>query len=305
MADLAVGMTLLPMEQPESGAAPRWTQMRDSALLAETHGFDTFWIPDELVWEGEESGSVAGWWECVALTGAIAAVTSTIDIGTWVLSALHRSPALTVKAAETLDEISGGRFLFGLGAGHAGRQGAMFGFPPDRTVSRYEDALDIIIPLLRDGSADHAGTYHSSERVPNRPRGPQKERMRLMLAGHGPRNIGLAVRHGDMWSAYASSSSQPEAFDEMLALVERTCGEQGRDPASLGRSIGVAVVPPGAEPSPFFAGASPITGSVDEITATLLEFAERGVTSIELMADGDPMTSIPVLGEVVAMIKAA
>lgn len=304
MAGLSIGITLLAMEDPESGVAPRWSDMREWALLAEHHGFDTFWIPDELVWEGEESGSVAGWWECVALTGAVAAVTSTIDIGSWVLSALHRSPALTVKAAETIDEISGGRFLFGLGAGHAGRQGAMFGFPPDRTVSRYEDALDIIVPLLRDGSADHQGSYHTAERVPNRPRGPQGSDMRLMLAGHGPRNIGLAVRHADIWSAYATSSSQPDAFDDMLALVDRTCADQDRDPASLGRSIGVAVVPDGVEPSAFFAGSDPIVGTSEQVAETLLAFAERRVTSVELMVDGDPRMAIPALGEVVRLVKA-
>lgn len=305
MADLSIGFTAWAMENPKTGVAPRWDDIRNWALLTEQHGYDTFWIPDELVWEGEESGSVAGWWECVALTGAVAAVTSTIDIGSWVLSALHRSPGLTVKAVETLDEISGGRFLFGLGAGHAGRQGAMFGFPPDRTVSRYEDALEIIVPLLRSGEADHAGPYHSAERVPNRPRGPQGSDMRLMLAGHGPRNIGLAVRYGDWWSAYATTSSQPEAFDEMLALVDRTCEEQDRDPASLDRSIGVAVVLPGDEPD-FFAGSDPIVGSTEQIAETLLAFAERGVTGIELMADGaDPQVAIPVLAEVVAMVKEA
>lgn len=304
MADISIGFTAWAMEDPRTGAVPRWTDIRDWAVLSEQHGFDTFWIPDELVWENAESGSVAGWWECVALTGAVAAVTSTIDIGSWVLSALHRGPALTVKAAETLDEISGGRFILGLGAGHAGRQGAMFGFPPDRTVSRYEDALEIVVPLLRDGEADHTGPYHAAERVPNRPRGPQASDMRLMLAGHGPRNIGLAVRYGDVWSAYATSSSQPEAFDDMLALVDRTCDEQGRDPAGLGRSIGVGVVLPGHE-SFFFGDSHPITGTVEEIAETLLAFGERGVTSVELMVDGDPRESIPHLAEAVSLVKSA
>ena len=304
MADISIGFTAWAMEHPSSGAVPRWTDIRGWALLCEQHGFDTFWIPDELVWESEETGAEAGWWECVAVAGAAAAVTSTIAIGSWVLSALHRNPALTVKAAETLDEISAGRFVFGLGAGHAGRQGAMFGFPPDRTVSRYEDALAIVVPLLRKGSADHAGPYHRAERVPNRPRGPQGPSMPLMLAGHGPRNIGLAVRHADIWSAFATSSSQPDAFDDMLALVDRTCEEQGRDPASLGRSIGVGVVLPGHE-SFFFGDSHPIGGTVEQIAETMLAYAERGVTSIELMVDGDAQEAIPVLAEAVAIVKAA
>ncbi len=305
MADLSIGYTAWIMEDPKTGFTPRWSDVEAWSALAEEGGFDTFWVPDELIWESSETDEVAGWWECVAMAGAVAAVSSTISVGSWVLSALHRSPALTVKAAETLDEISGGRFVFGLGAGHAGRQGAMFGFPPDRTVSRYEDALGIIVPLLREGSVDHSGPYHAAERVPNRPRGPQGEGMPLMLAGHGPRNIGLAVRHADIWSAFATSSSQPAAFDDMLALVERTCDEQGRDPASLGRSIGVAVVVPGTEPGPFFGPNEPIAGTADQIVETLLAFHERGVTSIEIMVESDARMAIPALADIVAGVKAA
>ena len=122
MADLSIGFTAWAMENPKTGVAPRWDDIRNWALLTEQHGYDTFWIPDELVWEGEESGSVAGWWECVALTGAVAAVTSTIDIGSWVLSALHRSPGLTVKAVEktsygpydaVVPEVEGSAFITG------------------------------------------------------------------------------------------------------------------------------------------------------------------------------------------------
>ena len=110
--------------------------------------------------ERDEWDEPIGWWECVAVTGAVAASTESINVGTWVLSALHRNPGLTARIAETLDEISGGRFIFGFGSGHAGRQGEAFGFPSDYTVSRYEEALSIIKSLRASGVTSLDGEYH-------------------------------------------------------------------------------------------------------------------------------------------------
>src|SRR2546422_9922973 len=110
------------------GSTPRWDEIRELALKAEAIGFDTVWIPDELLWRRAD-GSIHGWWESVAMTGAVAAATSRVKVGTWILSALHRNPAITAKAVETLDEISGGRFVFGLGFGAAGPPAAAFRLP--------------------------------------------------------------------------------------------------------------------------------------------------------------------------------
>src|SRR5207249_10001606 len=131
----------------------RWVEIRDLALRAGEIGFNTVWTADELLWR-QPSGDAQGWWECMAMTGAVAAATSRVKVGTWVTSALHRNPGITAKAVETLDEVSGGRFVLGLGSGHAGRQAHAFGLPEDHVVSRFEEAIEIIIPLLRTGHAD-------------------------------------------------------------------------------------------------------------------------------------------------------
>ena len=77
-------------------------------------------------------------------------------------------------------------FVFGFGSGHAGRQGEAFGFPLDKTVGRYEEALQIVVPLLRDGEADFNGEFHSAVRQQSRPRGPSCGTIPLMLGAHGP-----------------------------------------------------------------------------------------------------------------------
>jgi alkanesulfonate monooxygenase SsuD/methylene tetrahydromethanopterin reductase-like flavin-dependent oxidoreductase (luciferase family) len=190
---------------------------------------------------------------------------------------------VTVRAVETIDEISNGRFIFGFGSGHAGRQGEAFGFPLDYTVSRYEEALTVVMPLLRNGSVDFTGKYHRAVRQPNHPRGPQGSSIPVLLGGHGPRTIGLAVDHADIWSAYATTSAEPEAFEDLITLVDATCDEKGRDRSTLGRSVGIGirhtdVAVPREEPL-----VPALSGTTSEIVSDLARFADLGFTSVEFL----------------------
>lgn len=283
MRPLKVGLVLPMLEDVPSGEKVPWSTIREQALLAEEIGFDAVLIPDELLWRPAAWPGARGFWECVSITAAVAAATSRIEVATWVLSALHRNPGLTAKVAETIDEISGGRFLLGLGAGHAGKQGATFGYPPDRTIGRYEEALKIIVPLLRAGRADFHGEFHSATDLEQRPRGPRPGRVPIMLGGHGPRTMRLAAQHADTWSGFATESSLPDAFEAMLAGVAAACDAAGRDPASLGRSIGVMVEPTDDHGTEAADLGVPITGTADQIASTLATFAEMGATRLEVM----------------------
>jgi alkanesulfonate monooxygenase SsuD/methylene tetrahydromethanopterin reductase-like flavin-dependent oxidoreductase (luciferase family) len=283
MRPLKVGLVLPLLEDPQTGDKVPWATIRRQALLAEEIGFDSVLVPDELLWHQAEWPGPRGFWECVSMTAAVAAATSRIEVGTWVLSSLHRNPGLTAKVAETIDEISGGRFLLGLGSGHAGKQGEAFGYPLDRTIGRYEEALQIIVPLLREGSADFHGEFHAATDLLGRPRGPRPGQIPIMLGAHGPRTMRLAARHADIWSGYATESSLPTAFEPMLEALNAACADVGRDPASLGRSIGVVVEPTnesGAEEAGF---GVPIRGTAMEIADTLRTFAGMGVTRLEVL----------------------
>jgi alkanesulfonate monooxygenase SsuD/methylene tetrahydromethanopterin reductase-like flavin-dependent oxidoreductase (luciferase family) len=287
MSPLKLGAALAIVEQGPSGQAPSWERIKASALAAEHAGFETVWIADELLWEQSDPAVVSGWWECVALLGAISAVTSEVEVGSWVLSALHRNPGLTAKAVETLDEISDGRFIFGFGSGHAGRQGEAFGYPPDRTVGRYVEALDIIVGLIRSGSSTHTGQYHTTVNLEHRPRGPQWPHIPLMLGGHGPRTISIAVEHADIWSAYATTSSAADAFSALIRSVDDACAAAGRDPATLQRSVGIGMWPNdiGADqPEPVI----PLfIGSTHECLAELKKFCDLGFDRVELLVPAD------------------
>jgi len=300
---LDVGLVLPLLEAPTTGEAPRWESIEAMAGDAETIGFNTVWIPDELLWRVPTWPGPRGWWECVAIAGAVAASTTSVSVGTWVLSTLHRNPGLTAKIATTLDEISAGRFMLGLGAGHAGDQGATFGFPDNKVVSRYEEALHVIVPALRGETVTFEGEFHRSRNLENLPRPPQP-RIPLMLGGHGPRTMRLAARHGDIWSAYATETSQPEWFAPMIERLNQACTDVGRDPATLGRSIGV-FVELGDEPQAEAIGLGvPISGSPQQIAETLARFAEIGATRIELVLWPNTPASLEAFAPVAELLQA-
>lgn len=281
MGSLEIGLVLPMGESFVDGATIHWTEIRDLAIRAEEIGFDTVWTADELLWR-PEAGRTQGWWECVAMTGAVAAATSRIKVGTWVLSALHRNPGITAKAVETIDEISGGRFVFGLGAGHAGRQGHAFGLPEDRAYARFEEALEIMIALLRDGRADFEGTFHAARDLEHRPVGPRPGRIPIMIGAKGPKMLRQAALRADIWSWFVEERSDLSEFGPRLAALEAACVEVGRDPATIGRSAGITVEPTAITGSGEVIGV-PIRGSAQEIADSFGAFQARGFDHLEVV----------------------
>jgi alkanesulfonate monooxygenase SsuD/methylene tetrahydromethanopterin reductase-like flavin-dependent oxidoreductase (luciferase family) len=294
---------VLPMEESwTDGATPRWVEIHDLALRAEKIGFDTVWIPDELLWRPADGG-VRGWWECVAMSGAVAAATSRVKVGTWILSALHRNPGITAKAVETLDEISGGRFVFGLGSGHAGRQAHAFGLPEDHVVGRFAEAIEIIIPLLRQGRAEFEGTFHAARDLEHRPVGPRAGRIPIMIGAKGPKMLRLAALHADIWSWYVEERSDLTEFGPRLAAIEAACLEVGRDPATIGRSAGI-VVEPTSVTGAAEALAAPLRGSAEEIADGLRAFRDGGFTQVEILLWPRTLAAVDAMVPVLELLDA-
>lgn len=301
MRSLEIGL-VLPMEESwTDGATARWVEIRELAVRAEEIGFDAVWIPDELLWRPPD-GQVRGWWECVAMAGAVAASTLRIKIGTWILSALHRNPGLTAKAVETLDEISAGRFVFGLGSGHAGRQAHAFGLPEHHVIGRFEEALEIIVPLLRGGRANFEGTYHAARDLEHRPVGPRPGRIPIMIGAKGPKMLRLAARHADVWSWYVEERSDLVEFGPRLAALEAACLEVGRDPATIGRSAGI-VVEPTAVTGAADVLAVPVHGSAEEIADGLRAFGAVGFTQLELLLWPRTLAALDAMAPVLELLE--
>jgi alkanesulfonate monooxygenase SsuD/methylene tetrahydromethanopterin reductase-like flavin-dependent oxidoreductase (luciferase family) len=284
------------------GSTPRWVEIRELVTRPEAIGFDTVWIPDELLWRSAD-GQTRGWWECVAMTGAVAASTSRVKVGTWVMSALHRNPGITAKAVETLDEISGGRFVLGLGSGHAGRQAHAFGLPEDHIIGRFEEAVEIIVPLLRAGRADFEGTYHAARDLEQRPVGPRPRGIPIMMGAKGPKMLRLAALHADTWSWYVEERSELAEFAPLLAALEAACLEVGRDPASIGRSAGIVVEPTDITGAGE-ALAVPVRGSAEEIADGLRAFRDGGFAQIEVLLWPRTLAALEAMAPVLELLDA-
>ncbi len=217
---------------------PTFAQIKDLALYAEQLGFDSLWFGDHFQTSENDDGVLAGWWEMWTMLTAIAAVTDRVQVGAFVNCVLFRNPGVTAKQAEAVDEVSGGRFTLGLGAGWNESDFAAFGLPFDHRVSRFEEGLRIISALLRSGEADVQGNYYRANAI-NVPRGPRSAHggPPIMIGGIGPRMLNLVVRYADIWDS--DFVANPAALKPKLELVDQACIAAGRDPATLIRSSAI------------------------------------------------------------------
>ncbi len=233
-----IGICLPHFEQPWSGEMIGWDGIRAVATTAEEVGFDSVWLPDHLLFRFP-GVNPQGAWDVWSLMPALAAVTKRVEIAPLVACSSFRNPALIAKMADTIDEISNGRFILGLGAGWHEPEYRAFGFPYDHRVSRFEEALTIIHSLLRTGHVDFEGTYYSARDCELRPRGPRPEGPPIVIGSSSPRMMDLMARYADFWNKDRLNSV--DQLLEVEARVDAACAGADRDPASLGRVVGIQV----------------------------------------------------------------
>lgn len=167
-----------------AGRCPSFGEVREVAGRLEDGGADSLWVADHLIYEYPDKPTV-GIWECWTMLTALAVTTTRVQIGTTVLCTQFRNPAVLAKMASTLDEVSGGRLILGLGAGWNRPEFDAFGIPFDHRVDRFEEALRIIVPLLREGQVDFEGRYYSARKCQLAPRTPRPAVRRSWSAPRG------------------------------------------------------------------------------------------------------------------------
>ncbi|MCC6313398.1 MAG: LLM class flavin-dependent oxidoreductase [Thermomicrobiales bacterium] len=211
-----------------------------------------------------------------------------------------RNPALLAKIADTVDEISGGRLILGLGAGWHEPEYRAFGYPFDRRVARFAEALTIITGLLREGQVDFAGTYHQARDCELRPRGPRPLGPPIMIGSTGPRMLALTAKHADLWNIwFDKTDNRPAGLAPLLTRVDAACHDAGRTPATLGRTVATLIeIGPHA---PSTSSASPIAGSPTQIADTLRAYAAAGVSHVQVWLEPKTASGVeafaPVLEE--------
>jgi len=299
----------LGVQLPEVEYVASWRQHRDMAQLAEHVGLDSIWLGDHLLYRGPDTPA-RGPWECLSMLSALAAVTERIELGPLVLATSFRNPALTAKMAETIDEISGGRLILGLGAGWNQSEFSAFGIPYDRRVGRFAEAFTIVHDLVRSGEVDFQGEFYQARDCLVLPRGPRAGRMPLMIGSIGERMLRLTLPHVDLWNIwYADFGNTVAGLQPHVDRVRTICAELGRDPAGVGLTAAVLVRAP-REPTrtPVDYQGQPIpgiTGDPQEVAGQLLAFRDMGIDHLQLVLDPITAESIAWLAPIVEHVRDA
>jgi alkanesulfonate monooxygenase SsuD/methylene tetrahydromethanopterin reductase-like flavin-dependent oxidoreductase (luciferase family) len=304
---MKIGMLLPHLEGTYVGGTARWEDMATMARVAEDVGFDSLWVADHLLYRFPEVPEF-GVWECWSLMAGLAAITNRVELGTIVSVTPWRNPALLAKMVDTVEEISGGRVILGLGAGSHQPEFPAFGYDSwDHKVSRFEEEISIISTLLRTGEIDHEGTYHTLRECVLRPRGPRPEGPPIMVGAMRPRMLRILATYADEWNIPWRQTV--EDLNEVNPLADEACRKVGRDPSTLRRSACLQVDLPGYEAWPghemLRAGRTrAIRGDYAEIAETLRGYADAGVSHIQLWLDPNNIEGIEAFGRVLELLDA-
>lgn len=293
--------------RPGAENHPTWENVAARASTAEAVGFDVFVVEDALMYRGEDGTD--GVWESMAMVGALGGITSTMRIGQSVVNSVYRTPALTASMAETLHEISGGRYDFGIGAGNtpdSDYEG--FGFPTDFRYSRFEEAIEIIHSLLKTGKADFSGRFHSAKQAELVLRGPGDEGPPITIAAGGEKMLGLVARYADAWNWWTWGENFEEANERLSPLLQKleaACAKIDREAASIKRCLDVYTVVPDGFPADEVPNMDrPISGTSEEIAESLLMFGDLGVSEVRCDVYPKKIEAIEAMQPVVDLVHA-
>lgn len=269
---MKIGVILPHDDRPEQPAS--WPAVRAFARHAEDVGLDSLWVFDHLFHESD--GERAGMYEAWTVLTAVAAVTERVELGALVMCSPFRHPVLMAKMAATLDAVSGGRLILGMGAGWHAPEFAALGLSMDQRVGRFDEALQIVTALLRGEVVTFEGQHHSVERAELVP-APER-RIPVLVAALRPRMLRLTARYADAWNI-AWFGAPDDRLRDVLGRFKTACDEEGRTPAV---TVGVVLHDPtsGVDPDP---ADTVLSGDASVVARALDEYAELGVDHLVVL----------------------
>ena len=279
--------------------APGYEQILEIVRAADAAGVEIAWFADHFSSPpNSEIDRERGCWEAFTLMAGLAGATRDLGIhyGPLVTCGGFRNPGLLARMTETLDEVTGGKFVLGLGAGWHQPEYDAWDYPFDHRVSRFEDTISIVAELLRDGKSTYAGTYASTNGATNTPRGPRAATggAPLLVGSQGERMLGILARHADAWNV--GWQHEVEAVRPAMAKLDAALAAAGRDPKSVVRTISGNVGLDGATGR----RGSMLTGSDDAIATRLAEFRGAGIDHFVVGLDPATPESVAHLGRIIA-----
>ena len=291
------------VQLPEVERAITWSEMRDIAMTIEDCGFDSIWTGDHLLYR-DDRGTL-GPFEAWTTLAALAEATDRVELGPLVAATSFHAPAMIAKFASTIDEISGGRLILGLGAGWNKVEYDAFGFPYDQRVSRFEEAFTIIMTLIRTGAIDHSGEFFELREMELKP--AARPDMKILIGSNGPRMLRATMAHADMWNSwFLGFGNEASGLGQLHEVVDEACRDVGRDPAEIERTVAVYVQldrgtgrRPGDDERP---GAAAISGSREEMAAALRAFSDERISHVQVVLDPIDAAGVAELAEVKRLI---
>jgi probable F420-dependent oxidoreductase len=262
------------------GGMPGWNDVRAVAEAAEQGGLDSVWLADHFLYRDPE-GQIYGMHESWTLLTAVAAVTSRVELGNMVLCASFRDPGLTAKMAATLDEVSGGRLILGVGAGWHDPEYEAFGLPTDHRVGRFEEWLEIVARMIRGETVTYEGTYYKVQDANLNPAPPH--RIPILVAGHRPRMMRLTAQWADLWNT-AWYGTPNEKVEERLETLRQAIETAAKPANSVTATAGIIV----RDPDQQVADPSPQAIEVQDLPAAIPAYEKLGVE--HLIISPEPMT---------------
>lgn len=231
----SIGLVAPFCEQQGFPGTPHFGQIIEIGQRAAAVGVDALWFADHFALRSPAEGGYIGCWDAWTLMAGVAAAVPGMPIGPLVACTAYRNPAIIAKMSESIDDISGGRFILGLGAGWHKPEYDHFGIPFEPRVTRFDEAIQIIHPLLRQGRADVQGTYYQANEAPNLPRGPRPAGPPILIGSTGKRMVKLVARYADAWNT--GWSDDPDEMRRRFTRIEDACREIGRDPKTVVRTV--------------------------------------------------------------------
>ena len=300
---MRIGIVLPIAEEDGDPDMPSYALIREMAVAAEAAGFDSIWVYDHLLFRFD--GRTTGIHECWTILSAIAEATKRAELGTLVMCTGFRNAGLLAKMAATLDHVSGGRLILGVGSGWHDPEYEAFGYPTDHKVSRFEESLAVITSLIRDSEVTLEGRYMTARDAVLRP--PARPDLPILVAAEGPRMLELTARHADAWNL-AWFGLPDERLARIREALSQACERVGRDPATLSITVGITVRYPELASAATDAKAPTgpaLSGTPAEIAAGLAAHAAAGADHVIAALEPATPATLAAFAQAVARFRAA
>lgn len=260
-----------------------WPEVRDLSQRVDSAGWHAVYMCDHFMPHDPAGRALDGpVLECWTVLAALATQMATIGLGSLVLGNTYRHPAVVANMAATLDQISQGRMLLGIGAGWQPNEHTAYGIPLPAARDRIDildEACAVIRSLLGERRTTTTGAAYQLQDAPCDPK-PLQPRLPLLVGGRGQRTLRVAARHADVWHTWAD----PALFSHKNTVLDGYCQDLGRDPGDIARATGGTVgvwSGPGGER----AAAADVQGTAEEVLSRLLAFRDAGADEFVVVDD--------------------